>query len=84
MRVMMYAACARSMFSQVCKAWCILAQHDLLWRPHLLHLAQRLGLSENLQTLKPSIGRLVVDGKLTYKYLYEKTFCLAVRTSVLR
>jgi hypothetical protein len=74
------------MFSQVCKAWYILAQHDLLWRPHLLHLALRLGLGleENLQTLQPSIGRLVVDGKLTYKYLYEKTFCLAVRTSVLR
>jgi hypothetical protein len=73
---------ALCMCAQVCKSWNELAQHDLLWEPHLRHLSAGLGLTDNLEAVEASIGKLVVDGMITYKYLYKQTFCIAARATL--
>jgi len=73
---------ALCMCAQVCKSWNELAQHDVLWEPHLRHLSAGLGLTDNLQAVEASIGKLVVDGLVTYKYLYKQTFCIAARATL--
>lgn len=64
--------------AQVCRAWSKLASHDVLWEGHLAHLNAELGIMESHQ-LDKAVGRMVVDGVVTYKLLYTATFLEAVR-----
>uniref|UniRef100_A0A7S4P7X2 F-box domain-containing protein n=1 Tax=Guillardia theta TaxID=55529 RepID=A0A7S4P7X2_GUITH len=64
--------------AQVCKAWSVLASHDVLWIGHLNHLNQSLRILDKNQ-LQASVGKIVADGLVTYKYLYKVTFLEALR-----
>mmetsp|Transcript_27116 Transcript_27116/g.42417 ORF Transcript_27116/g.42417 Transcript_27116/m.42417 type:complete len:581 (+) Transcript_27116:385-2127(+) len=64
--------------AQVCRSWNRMASHDALWQGHLHHLNQTLGIV-NVELMDQLVGKMVVDGMITYKYLYSATFIEAVR-----
>eukprot|EP00960_Hanusia_phi_P034396 751038-Hanusia_phi.AAC.8 len=64
--------------AQVCKAWSILSSHDVLWIGHLNHLNHSLHILDQNE-LHASVGKIVADGLVTYKYLYKVTYLEALR-----
>eukprot|EP00286_Rhodomonas_abbreviata_P027064 CAMPEP_0181301422 /NCGR_PEP_ID=MMETSP1101-20121128/7416_1 /TAXON_ID=46948 /ORGANISM="Rhodomonas abbreviata, Strain Caron Lab Isolate" /LENGTH=309 /DNA_ID=CAMNT_0023406727 /DNA_START=221 /DNA_END=1146 /DNA_ORIENTATION=+ len=66
------------MCAQVCRSWSKLASHDVLWKGHLKHLNSSLEIMD-YDHMHKAVGRMVVEGMVTYKYLYTVTFLEAVR-----